>query len=81
MTIPKLPIDPAALSAVFTGRKAASIVAGALLYASLPAEQQTHVVEFARFVTGGQVWAAALALLGASAWASAKNAKPEEPKA
>lgn len=77
MTIPKLPFDPAAIAAVLTGRKLASVLGGALLFASLPPEQQQHVVAFAGFLTGGQIWAAALALLGLSAWGSAKNAKPE----
>lgn len=77
MTLPKLPIDPQALAAVLTGRKLASVLGGALLFASMPAEQQAHVVAFASFITGGQVWAAALALLGLSAWGSAASKRTE----
>lgn len=61
----------AALPAIFTGRKAASVAAGILLHASMPDDMRAHLAALMEWITGGQVCAVALLLLGVSAYGSA----------
>lgn len=76
MTIPKLPPELATTAAqVLTGRKAASVAAGMMLAIAMPAEQREHLQALVEWMTGGQAWAAAVALLGASVWGSAAHGR------
>ena len=61
----------AALPAVFTGRKAASVLAGVLLYEAMPPDMREHLSALLQWACDRQVAAAALVLLGLSALGSA----------